>query len=135
MNYLAEVSSIMTKDLLTVAPTDGLERVKEIFDNHNIHHIPVVRYKKIVGMLSKYDYMGFLAGLRHADNQDVSLASVKVEQIMTTGLGKLEPSDRINIAIDIFNMNRFHALPVVEKEELVGLVTTHDLIKSLAHES
>ncbi|MEM9918477.1 MAG: CBS domain-containing protein [Bacteroidota bacterium] len=134
MNYLAEVSTIMTTDLLTLAPTDDLQRVKELFDQHNIHHLPVVRYKEIVGMVSKYDYMGFLSGLRHQGDMP-DLRSLKVEQIMTTGLGKLEPSDRINIAIDIFNMNKFHALPVVNEDELVGIITTHDLIKLMASES
>ena len=134
MDYHAAVASIMTKDLKTVAPTDSLEAVKAVFDKHNIHHLPVVRYKEIVGMVSKYDYLGFLAGLQHS-GVEPKLQDIKVEQIMTTGLGKLEPTDRINIAIDIFNLNRFHALPVVDNNELVGIVTTHDLIHLMAIES
>jgi CBS domain-containing protein len=31
-------------------------------------------------------------------------------------------------------VNRFHAIPVVDNEELVGIVTTFDIIKSLNNE-
>jgi acetoin utilization protein AcuB len=53
---------------------------------------------------------------------------------MTKGLAKLNPNDRINIALEIFMVNRFHAVPVVENDELVGIVTTYDIIKALASE-
>ena len=42
---------------------------------------------------------------------------------------QLEPDDTIGLAADIFLANKFHALPVVEDERLVGIVTTHDLLK------
>jgi acetoin utilization protein AcuB len=54
---------------------------------------------------------------------------------MTKGLAKLDPEDRINVALEIFLVNRFHAIPVVKNEELVGIVTTYDIIKTLAGQS
>ena len=53
---------------------------------------------------------------------------------MTTGLAKLEPDDRINVALDVFCVNLFHALPVVKDNELVGILTPFDIIKTLAEE-
>lgn len=47
MNVLAPVKTIMSTDLLTVTPADKLTLVKEIFDEHNIHHLPVVRFKEL----------------------------------------------------------------------------------------
>ncbi|HQU60501.1 MAG TPA: CBS domain-containing protein, partial [Saprospiraceae bacterium] len=50
-------------------------------------------------------------------------------------LAKLNPNARINVALEIFMENRFHAVPVVEENgELVGIVTTFDIIKALAAE-
>ena len=64
MNTLAPVSSIMSTELITVNPKDPLIDVKNIFDQNNIHHVPVVRFKKIVGIVSKTDLMYFLKGIR-----------------------------------------------------------------------
>jgi len=46
----------------------------------------------------------------------------------------LDPNDRINVALEIFMVNRFHAIPVVENDELIGILTTYDIIKALATE-
>jgi acetoin utilization protein AcuB len=53
---------------------------------------------------------------------------------MTTRLGKVAPDDRINVALEIFIINRFHALPVVEDGDLVGIITPFDIMKALADE-
>lgn len=138
MNILAPVSTIMTTDLLTVNPKDPLKAVKDIFDRHRIHHLPVVRFKKVVGIISKSDLLYFLRGM-HKDGStkifnDISLNNYFAEDIMTTGIAKLEPDDRINVALEVFKENLFHAIPVVDNDELVGIVTTYDIISTLAEE-
>ena len=136
MNLLTPVSELMTKKLITVNPEDKLRVVKEIFDSNNIHHIPVVRYRKIVGIISKADLLYYLKGMGNSGYKDAlneeRLQLATAEDIMTTGLGKLEPTDRIDVALDVFLKNIFHALPVVENDELVGIITTHDIITALA---
>ncbi len=136
MNLLSPVSELMTKDLITVNPEDKLMAVKKIFDEHRIHHIPVVRFRKIVGIISKTDLLYFLKGMGKVRHPDVMnegrLLITNVKEIMTTGLGILEPTDRINVALEVFRKNILHALPVVENDELVGILTTHDIIVALA---
>jgi acetoin utilization protein AcuB len=138
MDVRAPISSIMTEDLLTINPEDSLEVVKEIFDKNNIHHIPVVRYKKIVGIVSKSDYLYFIRGYSNNEEDEFFNASrlkaYRAEQIMTTRLGKVESTDRIAVALEVFKTNLFHAIPVVDDDELVGIVTTHDIIKALAED-
>jgi CBS domain-containing protein len=138
MNVLAPVSTSMTSKLITVNPKDTLKRVKEIFDKNNIHHVPVVRYKKIVGIVSKTDFMHFLHGFVHNDMDkhlsESRLNAWKVEEIMTNGLAKVDSKEPIRTVLEIFKLNHFHAIPVVENGELVGIVTTYDIIKKLADE-
>jgi acetoin utilization protein AcuB len=138
MNVLAPVKSIMSTHLITVAPSDKLSMVKELFEDHNIHHIPVVRYKELLGIISKTDFLHFLQGFSPNDQDRfvnyARLRSYAAEEIMTKGLAKLSPDDRINVALEIFLVNRFHAIPVVENDELVGMLTTYDIIKALASE-
>lgn len=138
MNILAPVSTIMTTDLLTVNPEDTLLMVKEKFDQKRIHHLPVVRFKEIVGIISKTDLLYFLKGMSpdpyHKVQNEVRLRNYKAKDIMTTGLAKLETTDRINVASEVFKENLFHAIPVLENGDLVGIITTYDIIKKLAEE-
>jgi acetoin utilization protein AcuB len=142
MNVLAPVKTIMTTNLITVSPGDKIMEVKKIFDEHKIHHIPVVRYKEIVGIISKTDFMQFLRGFNKNEEDrfvnEARMRAYNAEDLMTKGLAKLTPDDRINVALEIFLENRFHAIPIVEekggKTELVGILTTFDIIKVLASE-
>lgn len=138
MNVLAPVRTIMTTNLITVNPGDKLTIVKEIFEKNNIHHIPVVRFKEIVGMISKSDFLYFMRGFsRNEEDRFVNYARLRAynaEDIMTKGLAKLNPDERINVALEIFLANRFHAIPVVEKGELAGIITSFDVIKGIASE-
>ncbi|MDA8692459.1 CBS domain-containing protein [Saprospiraceae bacterium] len=136
MNLLSPVSTIMTKNLVTVRPDDKLSRVKVIFEKHKIHHIPVVDDLKLVGMISKSDYLFFLRGLSKSNIdqkwEDSRLKSHQVDEIMTTKLAKLEADQKINVALEVFKENLFHAVPIVEGEAIVGIVTTWDIINNIA---
>lgn len=137
MNILAPVSTIMTKDLITVNPKDSLKVVKEIFDSKRLHHIPVVRYKKIVGIISKSDVLYFMKGAnpeKEKARNEKLLEKYTADEIMTTGMAKLESDDRINVALEVFKENLFHAIPVVDNDELCGIVTTYDIIKALSED-
>ena len=139
MNVLAPVSTIMTTNVISVAERDRLTTVRDIFKEHAIHHIPVTRSGKVVGIISREDLLLFMKGLGENTLEKIinetRLNNYNVEVIMTRGVGKLEPTDRINVALDIFSKNLFRALPVVEDDKLVGIVTTFDIIKTLNEET
>ncbi len=138
MDILAPISTIMTSKLITVNPLDKLIEVHQIFETHKIHHLPVVRYKKIVGMISKTDLLYFLKGITNNDYEnflnEARLKNYCAEDIMTTGLATLASTDRIGVALQIFKENLFHAIPIVDNDELQGIVTTYDIISALANE-
>lgn len=139
MNILAPIKTIMSTHLITVNPEDKLSKVQELFDTHNIHHLPVVRYKELVGLISKTDFLHFMRGYNQSEEDryvnEARLRAYKAEDIMTTGLAKLSPEDRINVALEVFLVNRFHAIPIVgEGNELVGILTTFDIIKAVSQE-
>ncbi len=135
MNVFAPVSTLMVTDLVTINPETSLRKVKEIFEEHSFHHLPVVDFRKIVGMVSRTDFDRFVGGLKKANDATTDLLEkTRAEEIMTKGLGKLEPDDRINVALEIFSKNWFHALPVVKDDELVGIITTQDIIRALLNE-
>ena len=135
MNLFHPVSSIMTTDLITVSPNDAISKVEFIFNNHKIHHIPVVTGAKLVGLVSKSDFLLF----QHSDSDDhdqqkneaIRMERHLVEEIMVTGIAKLEPTEKISVALAIFKENIFHSIPIVDQGRLVGIVTTYDIISKL----
>jgi acetoin utilization protein AcuB len=139
MNLLDPVSKIMTKDLLCVQEDDTLSVVKTIFQKHRIHHIPVLKDGTLVGMLSKSDFSLFKNGFNetYVDKmiEEVRLNNYTARDIMTTKLARLNQDDRINVALEIFRENLFHAIPVVDGDMIVGMLTTYDIIKALADDN
>lgn len=138
MDFTAPISSFMTRKLVTVVPSDRMTVVKEIFDTQRIHHIPVVRYTTLVGLISKTDFMHFVRGVEASPYDALveksRLHNYTVEDIMTKGIATLESTERINVALQLFSENLFHAIPIVDNEELVGMLTTFDIIRALVEE-
>lgn len=138
MNLLAPVTSIMQKNIITLQPNDTIKKAEDIFKTHKIHHIPIIENEILIGMLSKSDFLFFKRGFNQDRTEEkwdlFRLKSHQVSEIMTTKLAKLEPTDRINVAIEVFKENLFHALPVVEDHKIVGIITTYDIIKHLAED-
>ena len=134
MNLLENISSIMSKETVTLGPNDDLLKADKLFTDRKFHHLPVIDEGKLVGMVSKSDLLFFKRGFNQepAVEENERLQSRKVGDIMVTRLAKLEPTDRINVALEVFKENLFHALPVVENDRLVGIVTTLDIINALA---
>lgn len=136
MNLLAPISSIMTTRMITVKPSDTMKKVEEIFRQNRIHHIPVLEDGELVGIVSKSDYLFFKRGFVD-QNTDARLDLFrlkiwKVGKVMTTKLAKMDVNDRVNVALEVFRVNRFHAILVTDEDRLVGIVTTHDIIENLA---
>jgi len=138
MNVNANISTLMTPEVITVQPESDLLVVKELFDQHAIHHMPVVKEGKLVGMVSKSDLLYFLKG-NPTDDFDGALNQVrlkhgKVSRVMTKGLAKLSSNESVLTALKVFKENLFHAIPIVDDEKLVGILSTHDIIENLVEQ-
>ena len=126
----------MKTDLVTVSPDDTMKTVEDIFKKAKFHHLPVEWDGHLVGIVSKSDYLFFKRGFSE-DGSDTRMDNLrlktrKVKEFMTTGLAHLEPTDKINVALEVFKENLFHAIPVVEDGKIVGMVTTFDVINALS---
>ncbi len=134
MNTSAPVSTIMTTQLLTLHPDDSFQAVKKLFEEKDFHHLPVVEPGgRLVGIISKEDLykVAYILTL-NTTGPTYSLKqmeSLTAKDMMTRYPIFLDPDDSIGLAADIFLANKFHALPIVEDDTLVGIVTTHDLLR------
>lgn len=135
MNLLAPVSTIMTKGLAVLPPNATMGEAGEMFKKHRIHHIPVVYAGDLVGILSKTDFLHFenphVSTEEEKQKEAERMSTVRVEDHMTKGIAKIEPTTRINVTLELFKENMFHAIPIVDGTKLVGIVTPLDIIKNL----
>ena len=136
MNLLNPVSEIMTTDLVTLSPTASIADAAKIFSTKKVHHIPITLEGELIGIVSKSDFLffrrGFLDNKEDEKVEEIRMNNYQVSFIMTKGIAKLESTDRINVCLELFKENIFHAIPVVDNSKLVGIVTTYDIISQLA---
>lgn len=136
MDTQLPISNVMTQNLVTINSDTPLTEVERIFAENNIHHIPVVKFKSLVGLVSKSDFQFFQRGTSNHEIHDdfvekIRYKNYKAEEIMTTGIASLTSQDKIATAISLFKENIFHCVPIIDKEELVGIVTPLDILKVL----
>ncbi|MFM1878088.1 MAG: hypothetical protein RLZZ241_954 [Bacteroidota bacterium] len=129
------VSTIMSTQLVVLNTTDSLEKAEQLFSKHHIRHIPVIQGRKILGMLSLTDLLriSFADGAYEEDEDVESLVydMFTISQVMAKKIRTVTPDTTIREVAEILSKEEFHALPVVELGELVGIVTTTDLIRYL----
>lgn len=125
----------MTENVITLKRNDKLEKAEKLFKQYKIRHIPVVQDNAIVGMLSYSDLLRLSFADVTDDNDtaaDVMVYSMfSIDQIMKKKIVSVSPSNSIKEVAEILAQKEFHALPVVNNNQLVGIVTTTDLINYL----
>lgn len=124
----------MTTDLITLNISDKLEVAEKLFREHKIRHIPVTKNKEIVGMLSYSDLLrlSFADVTNDEENIDAFIYDMfTIKQVMAKNLTIISPDLTIKQVAELLSKKEFHALPVVKGYELVGIVTTTDLINYL----
>ena len=129
------VKKIMSTDLITAHPKNTFSEISEKVKNNKIHHLPVVSGAKLIGILSVTDFMHYSFGSTFGVSErqvNVSLDhSISIEDIMQKEIKTVSPEDTIRTAAEILSSGDFHSLPVVKDGDLVGIVTTTDLIRYL----
>jgi len=129
------VSKIMSTNLITVNLTNNLVDAEKLFSENSIRHIPVVNGDDIIGILSLTDLLRVsFVDTYGSDESDVDTAvynMLSIEQVMVKNLVSVSSSQTIKEVAGVLAKNEFHALPIVDSNKLVGIVTTTDLLNYL----
>jgi len=130
MKQRVPVSQIMSKELITLTQKDSLYDAENLFKKHNIRHLPVVENKKLVGVVSYSDLLkiSYVDVTEEDDIESVVYDTYTVTQLIAKTPLSILPSSTVKEAAEILSKHSFHSIPVVENEELVGIVTTTDLL-------
>lgn len=136
LNLEKPVEQIMTAQVITVQVGDALAEVEEVMRRHRVRHVPVLKGKKLVGIVSltdlqKLSFSGAL-GEDEADTDAAIFEMLSLEQVMVANPVTIKAEQTTQDAVKILAEREFHALPVVKANgELVGIVSTTDLLKMM----
>jgi len=123
------ISTLMTKNVVFVSPEQNLLDVKHIYEKKDFHHhIPVVDNNKLVGMVSLIDFMYNIAGAGINDDHKI-YTELQVKDIMSQKPFYLTTTSTIVDAAKVLSEGNYRAIPILEDNRLVGIVSTADLIK------
>jgi len=135
MKKRTPISAIMTKDVITLNNKDTLETAERLFKNKKIRHIPVVEGDTIKGMLSYTDLLRIsFADAIYEEEDEVDTVVYNmftIEQVMAKNLISVNSTITIKEVAELLSKKEFHAIPIVDNNKLVGIVTTTDLINYL----
>jgi len=133
---LMALADVMSTKLITLQMDDDLSKVKQIFDQHNIHHILILDDNELAGIITDRDLHKHLSpavGTSKETSRDTSLLTKKIHLVMSRNLITARKSTSLNEAVLLFHDNHISCLPVVNDNfEPIGVITWRDIIKILA---
>lgn len=129
------IGRIMHTNLITVAPETSLVEAKELLEKWTIDHLLVVNDQdKLVGIISDRDlklYWASPANTLSTHELGYILEKIQVEMIMVKTVVTITTETTIERAAFIMQSHNINSLPVLENEELVGIVTSTDVMEVL----
>jgi CBS domain-containing protein len=137
MDLNQPISNVMTAHPVCLHPSNAIKYADTLFQSHRFRHLPVVDQGKLVGIITKSDLYSFQRGFETGSNNRVTvqLKTGQVKDIMTPQPVTLAPNAPVRDAMLEFSKNDFHAIPIVDGDQVVGIFTTIDLIRLFAHKS
>ena len=124
---MISVADFMTKDLVTVREVDDLALAESLLKLGGIRHLPVVREKKLVGILTQRDL------LRSGQAGTPAARELPVSEVMTKDPTSVRPGLGLAHAARLMLERKIGCLPVCEDHgTLVGIVTEADFVRFAA---
>lgn len=130
-----QVHSVMQRKVHAVGPEDRVIHARRIMIRENVARLPVLNEKKLVGIISDIEIALALADLKKSyslGKQKHHLNELLVEDAMRSPVMWTTPSMTLVTAAQLMLNHNIGALPVMENEHLVGMITRTDLLKTVA---
>ena len=127
---MLRVRDAMTREVVTVAPETSAGQAWGLCRERNIRHLPVVEGGRLIGIISDRDLRD-LSPPRDTPDQENTLGWVRIRDMMSPEVVTAHPLDTIEHAARVIYENKFNCLPVVADGELVGIITSSDLVRTL----
>ncbi|MBI5559205.1 MAG: CBS domain-containing protein [Deltaproteobacteria bacterium] len=145
------VKDIMTKNVITVTPDLGVDKLAALFWQNNISGAPVVdaegrvvavvtesdlidQAKKIhiPTMISFWDSVIMLGSAEKLEKEIGKMTGTTVSDICSKKVITVHEDTSIEEIATIMSEKNIHTIPVLAGNELVGIVGKNDIIRTLA---
>lgn len=128
------VATLMSPAPLVVTADQKPSEVRKLLHEHGIHHVPVVDGKRFIGLITTNDLLRVSFGDTYKQDErmvDALLDTMTTRQVMQEDILTIQKGEPVRRAAELLADGSFHSLPVLDGEELVGVVTSTDLIREL----
>ena len=138
------VREVMSKDPITIDPEAPIATAIAVMRDKGVRHLPVVDdARRLLGMISDRDLRDAmfapafaehlsLVARRRLRGLSATLEGLRVKDVMTWDAVTTKPEASFAQAAAVMFEGRFGSLPVMEKDELVGIITERDVLRALA---
>jgi CBS domain-containing protein len=122
--FISDVLRTKGHNVVRIHITDSIELAVRRLAEHRIGALVVEDvWLKPVGIFSERDFINAMA------RQGAAVLGFQVEQLMSTPIITCRSSDRVDAVLATMTTARIRHLPVVENNELKGIVSIGDLVK------
>jgi len=116
------VKDVMISDLTTLDVSTSIRDAAKLMDEKDIGCIIVTKNQLPIGILTERDFVKRIAA------KEKSLTA-SLEEVMSSPLIEIDPNETVWEAAQIMKTNNIHKLPVKQDNQIIGIVTTTDLVK------
>jgi CBS domain-containing protein len=124
---LADILAHKGHKVHSIRPTASLDEVVQVLVRHNIGSLvvcPEEDCKRVLGIITERDILRACAAHRG------SLEAIEVSEVMTVDLVTGAPGDSVEDTMGLLTEHRVRHLPVVENDELIGIISIGDIVKA-----
>ena len=126
------VSDAMSREIVTLSPDETAATALALCRERRIRHLPVLQGGRLVGIVSDRDLRSSTPALGDPDRA-AALQRILVEDVMDHEVVTADPEDPIEQAANTMRERKIGCLPVLEGDELVGIITASDVIEALVY--
>lgn len=139
-----QVKDFMTRRVVTITPDTTLLAAAKLMLEHRVGGLPVLdAADRVIGVFSESDllreegeegspWLDIMVGQDEKPAASLQLNKRKVADIMTRKLVTIAPDASIAEACRLLHDHRLRRLPVVENDQLVGIIARPDLVRAVA---
>ena len=129
------VEDIMTRHPKTLPSNASLADARRLMTEFEIRHIPVLGDGRVVGLVTLRDVLAASSSvLDETEDQRVEHDShIPLSEVMTATLDLVAPGAGLRDTALLMRNHRHGCLPVIEGEQLVGIITDTDFVEVSIH--
>jgi len=116
------VNQVMSKNVLSLDKTTSLQEAAEHMKKLNVGCVIVTEDKNPIGIITERDFVTKIA----AEGRPLF---TEIKEVMSSPLITIDPEETIWEASELMKEKLIHKLPVKENDEIVGIITTTDIVK------